>query len=240
YVGPDNFYPFISGPIYGILAFLPFFMFGDPFKATIGLGGTRINYLTSLIINYLLFIVSLMIVHNVLFQLSQLVTERTKSTTHIFHLASLFGLSNTITYLWVDMLVGIFLVGAGTVIAAVLYRFGYIWTLGITLGLGVLVFLWFTLGDMGGILKWILENMYLSLHLLGGLGVVYCFCYILDLGITLGLGVLVFFLVTLGDMGGILKWILENMYLSLHLLGGLGVVCVVLNYPLMKRVPLKP
>src|SRR5690625_8318 len=172
YVGPDNFYPFISGPIYGILLLLPFFMFGDPFKATIGLGGTRINYLTSLIINYLLFIVSLMVVHNVLFQLSQLVTDRTKSTTHIFHLTSLFGVSNTISYFWVDMLVGIFLVGTGTIIAAALYRFGYVWTLGITLGLGVLGFLWFTLGDMGEILKWILENMYLSLHLLGGLGVV--------------------------------------------------------------------
>src|SRR5690625_6978140 len=82
---------------------------------------------------------------------NKLVTDRTKSTTHIFHLASLFGVSNTISYFWVDMLVGIFLVGTGTIIAAALYRFGYVWTLGITLGLGVLGFLWFTLGDMGEI-----------------------------------------------------------------------------------------
>ncbi len=188
YVAPDNFYPFISGPIYGILLLVPFFMFGDTFKAAIGLGGTRVNYLISLIINYLLFIVSLMIVHNVLFQLTQLITNKTKSTTHVYHLASLFGASNALTYFWVDILVGIFLVGTGTIIAAVLYRFGYVWTLGITLGIGVLGFLWFTLGDMGGIFR----------------------------------------------------WILENMYLSLHLLGGLGVVCLVLTYPLMKQVHLKP
>lgn len=172
YVGPDNFYPFISGPIYGILLFTPFFMFGDALKSTIGLGGTRINYLTSLIINYLVYIISLVIVHNVLFQLSELITDHTKSTMHIYHIARFFGVSNAISYFWVDMLIGIFFVGTGTIIAAVLYRFGYVWTLGITLGLGVLGFLWFTLGDMGEILKWILENKYLLLHLLGVLGVV--------------------------------------------------------------------
>jgi ABC-2 type transport system permease protein len=172
YGGPDNFYPFISGPIYGILLFLPFFMFGDALKSTIGLGGTRTNYLTSLIISYLVFIVSLMIVHNVLFQLSELITDNTKSTTHIFHFARLFGASNAISYFWVDVLIGIFLVGTGTIVSAALYRFGYIWMLGIALSISILGFLWFTLGDISGILKWTLENMYLSLHLLGGLGVV--------------------------------------------------------------------
>lgn len=172
YVSPDNFYPFISGPIYGILLFLPFFMFGDAFKSTIGLGGTRTNYLTSLIISYSLFIVSLMIVHNILFQLSELITGKTESTTHIFHFASLFGASNILSYFWVDVLIGIFFVGTGTIVSAALYRFGYIWMLGIALGISVFGFLWFTLGDMSGILKWTLENMYLSLHLLGGLGII--------------------------------------------------------------------
>lgn len=171
YVGPDNFYPFISGPIYGILLFLPYFMFGDALKSTIGLGGTRTNYLTSLIINYLLFIVSLMIIHIGLFQLSELITNHTKSTTHVFHIASLFGDFSLISYFWVDVLIGIFFVGISTIISAALYRFGYVWILGIVVGLGVIAFLWFTLGDMSGIFKWTLENMYLLLHLLAGLGV---------------------------------------------------------------------
>lgn len=188
YVGPDNFHPFISGPIYGIILFLPFFMFGDAFKSTIGLGGTRTNYLTSLIISDLLFIISLMVVHNVLFQLSGLLTDKTMSTSHVFHIASLFGGLNVMSYFWVDMLVGIFLVGTGTFISAALYRFGYVWTLGIAIGLGVFGYLWFVLGDMSEVLI----------------------------------------------------LVLENIYLTLHLLGALGVVCVVLTYPLIKRVTLKP
>src|SRR5690625_1375480 len=84
YVGPANFYPFISGPIYGILLFLPFFMFGDPFKSTIGLGGTRTHYLISLMISNLLFIVSLVIVHNILFQLrSEEHTSELQSRGHL-------------------------------------------------------------------------------------------------------------------------------------------------------------
>ena len=187
YVSPDGFSPFISGPIYGILLMLPFFMFGDAFKATVGLGGTRTQYLTSLLVSNLIFIVSLMIVHNVLFQLSGFITDQTESTTHIFHFASLFGASNALSYFWVDILIGIFFVGTGTLASAALYRFGYIWMLGIALSLSVIVFLWFTLGDLIGVLKW--------------------------------------------------TW--ENMYLSLHLLGGLGIVCLVLTYPLIKRVTLK-
>ncbi len=172
YVEPDNFRPFISGPIYGMLLILPYFMFGDALKSTIGLGGTRTNYFTSLIISSFIFIVSLMIVNNVLFQLSDLLTEHTKSTTHIFHIASLFGASNALSYFWVDVLFGIFLVGTGTLVSAALYRFGYIWMLGIAVGLGIVGFLWFTLGDMSGIFRRILENLYLTLHLLGGLGIV--------------------------------------------------------------------
>ncbi|GEN84505.1 hypothetical protein SLU01_28170 [Sporosarcina luteola] len=172
YVGPDNFHPFISGPIYGMLLILPYFMFGDPLKSTIGLGGTRVNYFTSFIISSFILIVSLMIVNNVFFQLSDLLTEHTKSTTHVFHLASLFGVSNALSYFWVDILLGIFLVGIGTLLSAALYRFGYIWMLGIAVVIGLVGFIWFTLGDMSGIFKWTLENMYLSLHLLGGLGIV--------------------------------------------------------------------
>ncbi|MEI3606156.1 hypothetical protein SPD48_10665 [Pseudogracilibacillus sp. SE30717A] len=71
-----------------------------------------------------------------------------------------------------DVLFGIFLVGTGTILSAALYRFGYLWMLGIVVGLGVVGFLWFTLGDMSGIIKWTLENMYLFLHLLAGLGIV--------------------------------------------------------------------
>src|SRR5690625_5293255 len=141
-VGPANFDPFISEQIYGILLFLPFFMFGDPFKSTIGLGGTRTHYLISLMISNLLFIVSLVIVHNILFQLSEFITDHTKSTTQVFHIASLFGVSNILSYFWVDILLAIFFVGTGTIISAALYRFGYIWMLGIIFGLGVLVFLW--------------------------------------------------------------------------------------------------
>ena len=170
YVNPDSFYPFISGPIYGILLMLPFFMFGDAFKSTVGLGGTRTNYLNSLVISNLLFIVSLMLVHNVLFQLSEFITDKTISTTHIFHFASLFGASNPISYFWVDVLLGIFFVGTGTIVSAALYRFGYIWMLGIALSISIIGFLWFTLGDMSGLWNWVWGNMYLSLHFLGVLG----------------------------------------------------------------------
>ncbi|MEI3612014.1 substrate-binding domain-containing protein [Pseudogracilibacillus sp. SO30301A] len=127
-------------PIYGILLIIPYFMFGDALKSTIGLGGTRTNYYASLIISSFLFIVSLMIVNNVFFQLSEFITENTKSTTHVFHIASLFGASNAISYFWVDVLFGIFLVGTGTILSAALYRFGYLWMLGIVVGLGVVDF----------------------------------------------------------------------------------------------------
>lgn len=172
YISPENFHPFISGPIYGILLMLPFFMFGDAFKSTVGLGGTRTSYLTSLMMSNLLFIISLMIVHNVLFQLSEFITVKTESTTQIFHLASLFGATNAFTYFWVDILIGIFFVGTGTIVAAALYRFGYIWMLAIAISLSVILFLWITLGDISGVLKWTWENMFLSLHLLGGVGIV--------------------------------------------------------------------
>jgi len=172
FLRPDNFQPFISGPIYGILLILPYFTFKDALKSTIGLGGTRTNYYASLIVSSFIFIVSLMIVNNVFFQLSEFITEHTRSTAEVFHLASLLGASNAISYFWVDVLIGIFFVGTGTILSAVLYRFGYLWMLGIVVGLGVVGFLSFTLGDMSGIIEWTLENKYLFLHLLAGLGIV--------------------------------------------------------------------
>lgn len=129
FVKPDKFYPFISGPIYGIMLFLPLFMFGDALKSTIGFGGTRTNYLTALFTSYFIFIVSLMSVHNVLFQVSELITEHTRSTTQLIHLASLFGVKSGFAYFWIDILFAIFIVGIGSIVSAIFYRFGYIWTL---------------------------------------------------------------------------------------------------------------
>src|SRR5690625_7208146 len=99
-------------------------MFGDRFKSTIVLVGTLTHYLISLMISNLLFIVSLVIVHNILFQLSEFITDHTKSRTQVFHIASLFGVSNILSYFWADIRLAIFFAGIATVISGALYCVG--------------------------------------------------------------------------------------------------------------------
>lgn len=173
YIEPsDEFSPLLSGPIYGILGFLPFFLYGDPFKSAVELGSTRRQYIFSLWLSYFIFIVIMLVIHEIVSYLLELVSDIFGSHVTLKRAGDVLPNANTFDNMWVDFLAVIFIAGICFLVGAIMYRVGIIPTLiGILLA-GVIVFIWYVLGDMMPFFKWVYHHIYETLHILGAIGIV--------------------------------------------------------------------
>lgn len=175
YAQPSDFSPLLSGPILGIFALLPFFMFSDPYKAAIELGATRKNYLYSLFLNMLMFVIGILIFHELLSQIIKFISHKTDTHITLIRLGELITNPSIFDFLWLDFLFAIFIVGLCLLLSSIIYRLGFVTTLILILIISVSLFLWYVLGDVMPMLKWISNHWYLFFHLLALTGLCSCF-----------------------------------------------------------------
>ncbi|MGO1819144.1 MAG: hypothetical protein ACTH0S_05620 [Senegalia sp. (in: firmicutes)] len=169
---PEDFRPLLSGPAYGILGFLPLFLFYDPFKASIELGATRKQYIFSVWSSYLMFVVALLIVHEVISYIVKLTTDFSKSTVVLLRVGDLIPNASVLDNFWIDFLAILFIAGVCFLLAAIMYRVGIIPTVLGVFTIGVIVFIWSVLGDIMPLIEWIMNHIYETFHILGAVGVI--------------------------------------------------------------------
>ena len=169
---PEDFRPLLSGPVFGILGFLPLFLFHDPFKASIELGATRKQYIFSVWSSYLIFMVALLIVQEVVSYIVRLITDSSKSTVALLRAGDLIPNASVLDNFWIDFLAILFIAGVCFLLAAIMYRVGIIPTALGVFALGVIVFIWSVLGDIMPLVEWIMNHIYETFHILGAVGVI--------------------------------------------------------------------
>lgn len=172
YIEPsESFKPLLSGPIYGILGFLPFFLYGDPFKSAVQLGSTRKQYIFSLWLSYFIFIVCMLVVHEIVSYLLELIANIANSNVTLMRVGDFLHHNNRFDNMWIDILSVIFIAGVCFFIGAIMYRVGIIPTLIGLFLIGVIVFVWYVLGDFTPLFKWIYHHIYEMFHILGAIGI---------------------------------------------------------------------
>lgn len=177
YIGPsDSFNPLLSGPVYGILGFLPLFMFGDPLKSSIELGATRRQYIVSLWLSYIIFIVMMLIIQEVISFILERVASAANSDVTLMRISDILPNASGLDSMWVDFLAILFIAGICFLFGAIMYRIGIIPTMIGVLFLGVIVFIWFVLGDFTPLFKWVYQHIYEMLHILGAVGIISALC----------------------------------------------------------------
>ncbi len=123
-------------------------------------------------LNGLLFVVTSVIVLNVLYQLATLIYNQGLGTTKIIHIGQLIESSNGFIYLWLDTLVALFLFGFSFLIASITFRFGLTKSLvGATILLLALV-IWVTFADITPLIDFIVSNTFTFFQVIGLIGVV--------------------------------------------------------------------
>ncbi|PHK49146.1 hypothetical protein [Staphylococcus edaphicus] len=173
YIEPsDSYNPLLSGPVYGILGFLPFFMFGDAFKSSIELGATRRQYILSLWLSYIIFIVIMLIIQEVISFILERVASARSSEVTLMRVADILPNASGFDNMWVDFLAIMFIAGICFLLSAIMYRAGVIPTLIGLLFVGVIIFIWFVLGDFTPFFKWVYHHIYEMFHILGAIGLI--------------------------------------------------------------------
>ncbi|GGI39491.1 hypothetical protein [Mammaliicoccus stepanovicii] len=168
----ENFKPVISGPIIGILGFMPLFLFGDPFKASIELGATRKQYILSAWISYIIFVFIMLAIHELIIFIIDLMTKFTDVNLDLARIGDLVPNINGFDYAWIDFLTVMFLAGICFLVAAIIYRVGIIPTLIGLFAVGVVIFVWIVVGDVNPLVNWVFDHAYQTFHILGLAGLI--------------------------------------------------------------------
>lgn len=166
----DTFMGTLFGPYYGLFAIYPFLVYNKGYVYTLALGGTRKQFLFSMLAASGLFIVICMAVLNGIYQLNAFLLNQGIINIPLFHMGELVGSANPLLYFWVDLLWCVFLFGVSFGINSVWFYFGTVrFLLGLT-GVALVVIAYLAFADLRTLFTWIVENHLVFLHVMGAVG----------------------------------------------------------------------
>jgi hypothetical protein len=117
----------LFGPIYGIIAFYAGSVYAMSFRYAMGFGATRIQFLKVFYTLGILFVIVNMVYLNVLYFLLEGLFESGIIRVSMFHIGNVSGFpKGFFPYLWVDIMIGLGLLGLVFLTASLWYKYGFL------------------------------------------------------------------------------------------------------------------
>jgi hypothetical protein len=166
-INDNNMLGLLFVPFYITLFLFPFIVFKS-YQYILSLGGTRVQFMVSILVMMMIYLVSSALILNIFYFISRELLQ----SGFIFHMADLINTTNPMIYLWVDLLWMFLLFSIGLLIQVVYFNFGTFKTF--TIGGGILLILAaaFLIFDYTPFIDFIFNNYLLFLNLTGIVSVV--------------------------------------------------------------------
>lgn len=117
----------IFGPIYGIIAFYGGSVYAMSYRYAMGFGATRTQFLKVFYLLGILFVIVNMVYINILYFLLESLFESDIIRVSMFHIGNVSGFSKEFfPYLWVDVMIGLGLLGLVFFSASLWYKYGFL------------------------------------------------------------------------------------------------------------------